>query len=338
MRLNHQQANHIHSILRCWYPQRLNTQWAIASITAIEGSSYRKPGAIMLINNNGDSLGMLSGGCLEADVILQAQKAIYLNKNRTLIYDTQDEGAHSPIHFLGCGGSIHIYIQPLNELNQYHQLPRLLNLLNQRKSAAYQISLFAENNNKCIEKTADNPLSNKSKIEADGVITFKYKPLIHLAIFGAGLDAIPMVKMAQVLDWQISLFDYRCTQLSAKQFPSPVSIYKTAFEHLPQLAIDAAIVMGHNIKFDAKALDYLSLSHAQYIGLLGPTHRQKKVLAELKNHFSKPLYGPIGLDIGSELPEEIALSCLAQIQAVLNGKHLGNLPNTKMHSQLEENA
>ncbi|EWH09212.1 hypothetical protein DS2_13664 [Catenovulum agarivorans DS-2] len=323
--------NHVQSILQNWLDVKDQYQWALASVIEISGSSYRKPGAIMLINNQGRSMGMLSGGCLEADIILQAQKAIFLQKHKTLVYDTKDDGA-SPIHFLGCGGSITVLIQPLNETNHFQYLPELYNTLTTNKQAYYHIN------------TQQNLVCNQAFSHINQATTqkpFYYQAQVHLAIFGAGLDAIPMVKMAQVLGWQVSLFDYRSTHVGIKQFPQPFSYYKQLFSQLPHIHFDAAIVMGHNLEFDAQALSYVQSSNAKYIGMLGPKHRQEKVidkLPELGQQLTKPLYGPLGLDIGGELPEEIALSTLAEVKAVLANKQELHLKQPLLPSYIKEKA
>lgn len=327
--------HHIHKILPRWAQQKDNLSWALASIVEISGSSYRKPGAMMLINEQGQSIGILSGGCLEADVILQAQKAMHLNKNKLIEYDTYDDGEHNLMQFLGCGGAIRVYIQPLTKSNNYQNLELLLAGLDANKSMSYAISYQQPDMlNQCAEHHEHiNANCKPSKSQ----VCFNYRPRPYLAIFGAGLDAIPVVNMAQTLGWRVSLYDYRSTHVSSKLFSNEAQIIKTPFEQVKLPAIQAAVVMGHNLNFDAKSLSLLQSSNAIYVGLLGPKHRQEKVINLMSAPLIKKLYGPVGLNIGGELPEEIALSVVAQIQAVLNNKYHNNKYDNKLfeHNQGE---
>lgn len=333
--------HHIHKILPCWAQQKDDFGWALASIVEISGSSYRKPGAMMLINEQGKSLGILSGGCLEADVILQAQKAMHLNKNRLIEYDTYDDGEYNLMQFLGCGGAITVFIQPLKKSNNYQNLELLLAGLNANKSMHYRINYKQTNHaNECIES---HDTMNNSATHNKNQIGFHYNPSPHIAIFGAGLDAIPLVNMIHILGWRVSLYDYRSTHVNSKLFSNETHIIKAPFEQVNLPKIHAGVVMGHNLNFDAQALSLLQSSSATYIGLLGPKHRQEKVANLMSAPLIKKLYGPIGLNIGGELPEEIALSIVAQIQAVLNNTCKSNkyesqeYDNNKREQKLSEN-
>ncbi|MER2491298.1 XdhC family protein [Catenovulum sediminis] len=330
--------HHIHCILKQWSAQKNQQLWALASIVGITGSSYRKEGAVMLISEQGQSLGMLSGGCLEADIVLQAQKCIFFNKSKMLHYDTQDQDEHSAIKLLGCGGSISVLIQPLTNQNNHHNLPCLLNQLNQNKSAVYAVKLSPNEVNECLP-TNNHDLHNLKSID-NKIQIFAFKARTHLAIFGAGLDAVPMVKMAQLLGWHVSLLDDRKNQFGFKHFPQDIDLIRTPLNRETEVSLsfirqsaDVAIIMGHNLKFDASALTFMQKSKARYIGMLGPVHRQEKVIDLLPEKLNLPLYGPIGLDIGSELPEEIALSCLAEIQAAINNKHKVTLKRPRIPKQ-----
>lgn len=316
--------NHIQSILSAWLTDKESSNWAMASIVNIEGSSYRKLGAMMLINEEGNALGMLSGGCLEADIILKAQKSIFLNKPAKYVYEADEQAHDSIIKFLGCGGVITILIQPLTVENNFQDLENLHYELQRNKKSAYIIDSSLKQNNSavCIQNQTFNKLKS---INSERHI-FQYSSAPNLAIFGAGLDAIPMVNLAKILGWNIYLVDHRKSHVSSKLFPAEVTRIKQEMvvgdpNCLAWLnRLDAAIVMGHNMKFDAYALALLAKSETKYVGLLGPRHRTEKILADIKVEINYPLHNPIGLNIGTELPEEIALSAISEIQAVLNNK------------------
>lgn len=243
---------------------------------------------MMLINEQGKSLGILSGGCLEADVILQAQKAMHLNKNRLIEYDTYDDGEYNLMQFLGCGGAISVFIQPLKKSNNYQNLELLLAGLNANKSMYYCINYKQTNStNECVES---HDSINERATHNNNQVGFHYNPSPHIAIFGAGLDAIPLVNIMHILGWRVSLYDTRSTHVNSKLFSNETHIIKTPFEQINLPEIHAGIVMGHNLNFDAQALSLLQSSSATYIGLLGPKHRQEKVISLMSAPLLKKLY------------------------------------------------
>ena len=162
-------------------------------------------------------------------------------------------------------------------------------------------------------------------------------PAVRLLLFGAGLDAVPVVRMAAELGWQVTVLDNRPAYLRPGSLPDSAEARLVDFEKLDasELDIDAstpAVVMTHHFLHDVGILKLLLASDAPYVGVLGPRQRTENLLAELHDRGFRPdenqlsrLHGPVGIDIGSETPEEIALSMLAEIQAVLNGRTAGFL-------------
>ena len=151
------------------------------------------------------------------------------------------------------------------------------------------------------------------------------KPPIHLLVVGGGVDARPVVNLAVSLGWQVSLCDPRPANARRDHFMSATNILRCAPDKLPDHKLfdsfDAAIVMTHNMQMDADALASLQKSSVKYLALLGPTSRKQQVMAmaELdQQNISTPIAGPAGLCLGGEIPEEIALSILAECLAVLN--------------------
>lgn len=302
-------GNRIETLLATWYPLRDQMDWALASVIRVSGSAYRKPGALMLINSQGESFGMLSGGCLEADIRRNAQKSIALNKTLTLVYEADAATQSKHLVLTGCGGTVEVWIQPIHRQNDYQNLIPLYSSLSEGVSCRYQIN--RDLNNQCV---------NQHDAECH---VFTYQAAPRLAIFGAGPDAVPLAHMASMLGWHIYLFDHRQNRVAINQFPQNCQLNSQppAQRHIPEL--DAAVVMGHQLSFDRAALAQLNqLSSLKYLGLLGPVHRKSKILSQLTVPLQHKCYGPIGLHIGGQLPEEIALSCLSQIQAVLQGKSL----------------
>ncbi|MFN3387008.1 MAG: XdhC family protein [Candidatus Thermochlorobacter sp.] len=152
-------------------------------------------------------------------------------------------------------------------------------------------------------------------------------PPIHLVIFGAGYDAVPLVKMAKELSWRVSIIDYRASHLMRERFAAADKLILAKASDLTTLTLEreytAAVLLSHNFEYDLAALAKLLPLQLPYLGVLGPKRRTEKLLAELQkrqfdySHLLENLYAPIGLDIGAELPEEIALAILAEIKAVM---------------------
>jgi xanthine dehydrogenase accessory factor len=154
----------------------------------------------------------------------------------------------------------------------------------------------------------------------------KLSPPPLIAVFGGGVDAKPVVAIAFEMGWQVLLIDPRVGYAKTEHFPTALSIEKGAIESLASKSwlqqISVAFVLTHNIKLDGQAVSLLQNSSARYVGLLGPRHRTERVLDTAGISFQdlqKPLANPVGLKLGGELPESIALSMLAEAQGYLEG-------------------
>lgn len=323
-------SNQLTTLLTTWYEKKDDFSWVLATIIETQGSSYRKAGAMLFINDLGQYFGLLSGGCLEADILRNAQQVMHSQQAKVIEYDMTEEDDISWKLGIGCGGLVRILLQPITRANHYQQLVSLFTILNNREEVSYKINLSdLSATNQIIHNTECSSInitkSNTTKTNKYELF-FNYKPTPHLAIFGAGIDTRPLVAMASNLGWRISLIDHRVNNAREQYFSSAEQIIR---QHPSELAeaeflqqIDAAVVMGHNVGFDAAAIKILQHSACEYIGLLGPKHRKLKVLNEAGlTQLSQPISGPIGLNIGGELPESIALSILAEIHAVLAGKN-----------------
>ena len=161
----------------------------------------------------------------------------------------------------------------------------------------------------------------------EGDLSYFYqviKPAPLLAVFGGGVDARPVVAIAAQLGWQVILCDSRMSYAREGYFNGAHSICRLPFAELslaPWLqTLNAALVLTHNVKLDGEALKLLTLSKVKYVGLLGPLHRTERVMqnAELDpTAFNFVLANPVGLRLGGELPESIALSMLSEVHAFL---------------------
>ncbi len=247
----------------------------------------------MLINSNGQSFGLLSGGCLEGDLRRRAKQVLVTGKPQFATYDSGDESDF--FYQLGCGGIIQIYLAPLSKDNHYLTLDQ-----------AYRACQLGEN--------------FEIKIEDQGKIVtqFTIAPAKSLLIFGGGIDAIPLIHIASILGWQISICEPRSNFASPKDFSLADTIYREPDFDIEVDKIknaDAVIIMSHSLSLDAKALALAMKIKPSYIALLGPEHRKRDVFARAQidyRDYGDRVSGPAGFDIGGDLPESIALSILAE--------------------------
>jgi xanthine dehydrogenase accessory factor len=320
-------ANRISQLLSHWSENRDQHLWVLATIIETDGSSYRKAGAMMLINDMGQYFGLLSGGCLESDIMRQARRCWDNQQNRIIEYDMREEEDLAWQLGIGCGGMVRILLQPVHADNDYLKLDELNNCLEQRQMAEYYQQIAED-----LPLNRVMPMVDKVQTFAPGIQTTdgleffvqQLCPAPLIAVFGAGVDAKPVVSIAAELGWQVLLIDPRVGYAKAEFFTNASQIIRLPLDDLSDATwlnqIDVALVLTHNIKLDAAVLKLVQTSSAKYVGLLGPTHRTDRVLdiAKLtRSDLTKPLANPVGLRLGGELPESIALSMLSEAHAVL---------------------
>jgi xanthine/CO dehydrogenase XdhC/CoxF family maturation factor len=168
-----------------------------------------------------------------------------------------------------------------------------------------------------------------STIEIDGakILIVSIALPIQLLVLGAGPDVIPVVDVAALLDWHITVVDHRPAYADPSRFPrakrvicQPVASIVSTLSHM---SFDAAVVMSHHLTSDAGYLDALAKSPIPYVGLLGPAPRRIRLMSDIGANadlLRGRVHGPIGLDIGATTPETIALAIVSEVQAVLAGK------------------
>lgn len=340
-------SNHLSHLLTKWYPNRDSYDWVLATIYDTHGPCYRKSGAMMLFSSQGDQLGMLSGGCLESDIGTNARKVMQTGQSISLCYDGSDEDDVSFQLGIGCGGTVYIMLQKINAQNNYLALTDVHNAIKQRTSGYYYQCLIdqthdgnTQNKNAYFQAEPISDIASTARIidlptHTNGIKTnnthkWLASPIVpepHLLVIGGGIDARPLVNMAQQLGWQVSLWDPRPANARKEFFSNVNHIIKGKADILATFALEkgvnAAILMSHNILIDAQALQALSMSKLKYLALLGPDTRRQRVVTQAKVEVkSLPFIfaGPAGLDIGGTLPESIALSILSECHASLYGK------------------
>jgi len=301
-----------------------NAPHALATLVVVEGSSYRRAGARLLVNSTGESTGSLSGGCLEADVIERAKTVLAEGQPQTVIYDTTDENDLVWGVGLGCQGIVRVFIERLPPRPAWvGELAR-----NFAERRATLLRVIWEGNDSALLGTRGEESVESDAAENVTVFCDNMAPPTRLLIFGAGDDAQPLVRLAKELGWRVEIIDPRPAFAIAARFPNADCVTVAQPENAATMPLDAwtvAVVMSHRYAFDAPLIRALLPRPLKYIGLLGPRKRSEKILAEIAasgtpvmTEMRQRLYAPVGLDLGGDTPEAVALAVLAEIQAVIS--------------------
>ena len=351
---------------------------ALATVVWVEGSSYRRPGARMLITDDGRWEGAISGGCLEGDALRKARQVMLDGEPIVVTYDTMDDGANSFGVGLGCNGIIDVLIEPidpnspqnpvalLKEFTQKRDVRVLATVLKSSEltgltpgnrfslteQAAKSIPGWLHDDMQNVFSTG-KPLTRTYAVLSGSAEVFieRIDPGIELVIFGAGYDVVPVAKLARNLGWQVTVTDDCIAHLSPKRFPVATCVlYADRQAVLDKLTITnrtAAVLMSHNFNYDRAVLQNLLATDVPYIGMLGPRKRFDKMQNEFEKDgldFSEEslnrVHAPIGLDLGAETPDEIALSIMAEIKAFFTKGAGGFLKDKSgpIHERLSGNS
>jgi len=318
-------SNQLFDLLKAWKHGSSDADWVLGTVYKTQGSAYRKAGAIMLINSQGEYYGMLSGGCLEADIVRNARKVMFSNKPLLLEYDSTDEDDWSYQLNIGCGGKIYITLQHITVDNDLG-LGDMFRSLNERESGYYHQKI---GHNTAYFETASDKGHEMAAIDIRDKQEWLVTPIApapHLLIVGSGNDVKPLVAMASVLGWCVTIVDPRSATndslYSQKIFKYLKTLDESLQDYMKINKVDALVLMSHNVDIDADGLRYGLTADPKYVAILGPQHRTKNVVnrAGLNEGGQQSLNisTPAGLDIGAKLPETIALSILAECQSVLS--------------------
>ena len=287
--------------------------WAFATLVQTQGSTYRKAGARLLVDPDGGTLGVLSGGCLEEEIGRQGRNVILDGSPLLLSFDTRQ--------LYGCDGRLKILVEPLPAAGKNGNLiTNIGRSLGNRETCRVRT---------CFEgETLGSDLlpADVFLAERRGVFIDTLQLPIRLLLFGTGPEIEPITQLAKALGWVVERFGHPFEL--GQDFRSDIQT--------------AAVVMNHNFGRDLLSLHRLLPMHLRYVGLLGPKKRHAEILTQLSEYvpfeFNGALnnfFAPAGLDIGSEAPEEIALSIVAEVEAVLSGRVGGflrergaNIPTT----------
>lgn len=307
--------------------QASGEQTVLATVVALDGSSYRRPGVRMLIFENGDMIGAVSGGCVEKEVLRQAQSVFDSGTSRIMIYDGR--------YRLGCEGILYILIEIFKPSDTF--LSQFWNTV--QKRFPFRIKSYYE------KKQADGedfftsfhfeggslPVNRHVKDIEKELPDFeqKMKPCFQLVIIGAEHDAVQLCKYASLTGWEVTVVANPREEKTTADFPGVHKLI-TAEPEAFQLTLDeqtAVVIMTHSFVKDLQFLIALKEEKGAYLGLLGPLRRREKLFDELMERhpdvsetFIEQVHGPAGIDVGAETPQEIAISILSEILSVVNNK------------------
>ena len=338
---------------------------ALATIVAVKGSTYRRPGARLLVPEEGAPIGNISGGCLEGDVADMARLVMKEGRARLASWDlTADDDAVWGLG-LGCNGAIEVFIEPAEKAAQVAGALRMaldeerpisvVTVLGSARPSVEEGARIvvkpggqtegslgdADTDAAGVAAALERLALDSSQVRelTEGVRAFVevLEPPLRLLICGAGHDAAPLIRAAAGLGWRVDVVDERPAFLNLERYPEA-----SGFVHVEapeqageQAAVDDrtfVVVMTHNFLKDKEYVRSLLGTDAAYIGMLGPAARTERLLKELEDEGTKAgkadrerIHGPAGLDLGGEGPEEIAQSIIAEIVAVKRGRAGGFL-------------
>lgn len=346
--------------------------FALATVVKINGSTYRRPGARMLVAPDGHTWGTISGGCLEQEVAQQALETMETGQAQVQPFDLSDDDLILGFG-TGCNGAAHVLIEPVPAPGRADPLTLMQAALDQRQISVLatvievppaQDDLLARRVLFLSDGTTQGDieehvlrqrlLPDAAQVLAGGrpeirsytlpegmveVLLEVVAPSVRLVIFGSGHDVPPVIAFAKELGWEVVLVGRKPPEDLAARFPQadehvflmhPAEVQK----HVALDVQTAAVVMNHHYERDKALVGALLDAPVCYIGALGPRERTERMIDELgradpsrTDAYFDRLHGPVGLDIGTETPQQIALSMVAEIQAVLHDRTGGMLRN-----------
>jgi xanthine/CO dehydrogenase XdhC/CoxF family maturation factor len=344
----------------------------LATVVHTEGPAYTKAGAMMLIAESGEYAGLLSGGCLEGDLAEQGRAVLKDGGPKLVRYDTH--GPDDLLFGLGsgCEGTMVILLQRLDAAGAWQPLTRLASAWQARRLEGMLLIVRSQDNALPVGSgafisdaatfgnvppNALGPLLKEQRAHGTNrfipqalpgvdVLGLIETPAPRVVLLGAGPDAKPVAQLASFLGWSLTVIDHRPHYAHPAQFPDAQLVLDGGPPALAQLLqsgtsrpepFAAAIVMSHHFVSDCSYLSALANSDIPYIGLLGPAVRRERMLSQLDAQAPRlraRLRSPVGLDLGADSPEAIALAIIAEIQAVLTGRErIGSLTPPSLASR-----
>ncbi|MDP5106439.1 MAG: XdhC family protein [Polaribacter sp.] len=316
----------------------------LATVVHLEGSSYRKPGVRMLISEDLNSVGAVSGGCVEKEIIHRTKSVFADGVSKIITYDGR--------YRLGCEGILYILIEPFfisdefttafSEANSNRESLKIESSFTKEDEAYgdFRSVVTFENNEQFVFSDAFNPQDQNDFT----VFTQILEPSFKLIIIGGEHDAVKLCKIAANLGWEIDVITSIKDSKQLSDFPGANSVIGDSPETIQFTNIEentAIVIMNHSYVQDLKYVIKLSDYKPKYIGILGAPNRRERLFNELfefvpeiSEDFLETIYTPAGLHIGAQTPEEIAVSIVAEILSVIRNKEHFSLRqiNGKIHT------
>lgn len=354
----------VRELLDLWRQGRANREEVcLATVVQIEGSSYRKPGARMLLTRGGRRAGTVSGGCLEGEI---QKKAWWLTSSGAVVQRYSsffDEDSEMP-YGLGCGGTVSVLLErgegaeavlgALEQNEQHRSALAIVSVIDTNLSPSVGTRvilneagepLYGADAEPELILLAQQALRARRSLwsEAAGPVFAEYvAPPVRLFVFGAGDDAQPLVQFAYAMGWQITVIDGRSHLATRERFPVASDVLTNSSQgNLSVTEEDTAVILTHSYEQDRAALRLLLPCEPVYLGVLGPRRRTERLLTEIASElgltveecFSR-LHSPVGFNIGAKTPASIALAVVAEIHAVLARVSNDGRPATKIAARI----
>lgn len=343
-------------ILQLWRrTEQAGESAVLATVVRTRGSSYRLPGAHLLVTSGGKRAGSVSGGCLEDDLV---KKAWWFTEKGAVIrrYDTTADGEIATGGYgLGCNGTIDVLLERIvpgarstltlaSEVNARRQVAAMAHIIEPANPAGRRLIIDTEGS--VSANVGDSRIaailevhtraalaagpSRHLTLDCLEIFIETLLPAVRLVIYGGGDDAVPLTKIAKFLGWEVMVFDGRAHYATPERFP----LADRVAVRQPEQAVTVidrwtvAVIMNHSFSQDLQVLKELAPVPLLYLGVLGPRKRTRQLFADSglnERSLKSDLHTPMGLDIGADGPEQVALAVMAEIQASLNGRRGGPL-------------
>ncbi|QYR19061.1 XdhC family protein [Paenibacillus sp. sptzw28] len=307
---------------------RLESPSVMATIIGVHGHSYRKAGAAMLLLQDGGKIGSISPGCLEADLLERTGEVLESGNHEIIEYNLNADEDAVWGESVGCGGAIRVLLEPVSG-----ELQQIMRAVYERTTAGETVGLTRILGGRRIgyRISSDKPIAVMQRQTADWELrpdirdsefrleTFHsvFSPRPRLLIFGAGDDSIPVCELVGRIGFRIVVADWRASLCSSGRFPGAEIINglpQAIIDRLRPAADDYALISSHQLQRDREMLEGLLPARLQYIGVLGSQSRIRQIFAGLS--VTSNVRAPVGMAIGADGPQEIAVSIAAELIAV----------------------
>lgn len=269
---------------------------ALVTVLSTEGSSYSKAGHPLLVSDTGDVAGLLSGGCLETDLVARCREAIRDGRPRLVDYDLRDDDWLFGLG-VGCEGVMRVLLYPMSAATEYEPIASARQRLRDREFVDLDI---------CA---------------GERLFHVRWVRPANVLVLGAGTDAMPLLQLCRSLGWRVTVVDHRPAWIDRVESAGTVTFMhvtaRTLARDVDLQRFDAAIVKSHDLETDRNYLGQLAQSDVGFIGLLGPPQRRDRILEELADAalLEGRLRSPVGMKIGGRGPAAIALEIAAELQS-----------------------